>query len=120
MQFVEMYKHFSQDMFIFKIGLKIGLHLVNDLVADCVPDADEEYILKSLVTGTKYSCSKKNLLPCMEGHNKCYNISEICSYKLNLMNYLLSCGGGQHLEENCNKFECIMMYKCSGYYCIPW
>ena len=48
-----------------------------------------------------------------------YEISEICSYKLNEHGYLLPCNKGEHLQ-NCKMFECNMMFKCPNFYCIPW
>ena len=53
------------------------------------------------------------------GHPKCYEISEICNYKLDSMNHLHPCRNGEHLQ-NCRMFECNMMYKCPRYHCIPW
>ena len=32
---------------------------------------------------------------------------------------LSPCRTGEHLQ-NCKYFECNMMYKCPGYYCLPW
>ena len=35
------------------------------------------------------------------------------------MNHLIPCRTGEHLE-NCNEFECSMLFKCPSYHCIPW
>ena len=48
-----------------------------------------------------------------------YEISEICSYKLNEQGYLHPCKKGEHLQ-NCKFFECEVMFKCPDFYCIPW
>ena len=56
---------------------------------------------------------------CMEGHKKCFNFTDICLYKLNEENHIISCRNGGHLE-NCGKFECNMMFKCPDSYCITW
>ena len=31
----------------------------------------------------------------------------------------MPCRNGGHLE-NCEKFECNVMFKCPNYYCVPW
>ena len=48
-----------------------------------------------------------------------YEISEICSYRLNEQGHLLPCNKGEHLQD-CQQFECNMMFKCPDFYCIPW
>ena len=48
-----------------------------------------------------------------------YEISEICSYKLNGQGYLRPCSKGEHLQ-NCKMFKCNIMFKCPDFYCIPW
>ena len=58
-------------------------------------------------------------MPCMDVDMTCFNITEICLYKLSVRNELIPCNNGGHLE-NCLKFQCNMLFKCSGYYCIPW
>ena len=117
----EFFHQFNLDNEIFACqnGQEKSLEQVNDLVPDCGPMANDEYLLKTLATGTKYLCSKRYQLPCIEGHTKCCNISEICSYKLNSSFILILCRTGQHLE-NCKEFRCNMMFKCPEYYCIPW
>ena len=54
-----------------------------------------------------------------DGHIRCYNVSQICSYRLSEESHLLPCRTGQHLE-NCQKMECNAKYKCPDYYCIPF
>ena len=100
-------------------GLVIDSDLVNDLHADCISGQDEP-ILKALLTDHVFrSCTNPYELPCIEGHSKCYNISTICSYRLNRYGHLLPCRNGAHLE-NCKDFECNMKFKCPNYYCIPY
>ena len=48
-----------------------------------------------------------------------YDISDICSYKLNEEAQLIPCNKGEHLQ-NCQFFECNMVFKCPDFYCIPW
>ena len=50
-------------------------------------------------------CANSNQIPCLNGHPKCYNISEICSYKLNKNCHLIPCRNGAHLD-NCKGFNC--------------
>ena len=119
--FTEAYNNFDQssNLYTCKSGKQISVHLLNDLVSDCGSHAEDEFLLKYMVTGTKFACPIKGQLPCVEGHGKCYDVSQICTYKLNLFNHLLPCRTGQHLE-NCKTFECNAMYKCPDYYCIQW
>ena len=95
--------------------------LLNDLVADCGPDAEDEPILKSLLTlNTYYPCIKPDMIPCREGHSKCYVFTDICAYKLSrVYKYIIPCRNGKHLQ-NCTMFECNMMFKCIKSYCILW
>ena len=62
----------------------------------------------------KLSCGSNNF-----SDHTFYEISEICSYKLNSQGHLIPCNKGGHLQ-NCEKFECNMMFKCPDFYCIPW
>ena len=108
--------------FVCDNGIPINSAFVNDLVPDCGPNAEDEFHLQALFntsfTGT-FSCSSKSEIPCIQGHSKCFNISQICVYSVNKYGHLIPCRTGGHLE-NCKTFECNMMYKCPGYYCIPW
>ena len=111
-------EHFTHKQFGCNKNVNISLLLVNDLVSDCGPETNDEHILKSIATGNRSYCINKNQIPCRKGHTKCFDISEICSYQLNHLKHLIPCRTGEHLE-NCMKFECNMMFKCPGYYCIP-
>ena len=53
------------------------------------------------------------------GHPKCFDIIDICVYRLDNNNNLIPCGTGDHLED-CETFECNMKFKCCRYYCIPY
>ena len=48
-----------------------------------------------------------------------YNISDICSYRLNEQAQVVPCNKGEHLQD-CQQFECNMMFKCPDFSCIPW
>ncbi len=93
--------------------------LENDLVSDCGLEAEDESMVHSIVMGRSYSCPQNTQIPCREGFPVCYNISDICSYQYNVFGKLIHCRTGEHLQ-NCEEFECNMMYKCPKYYCIPW
>ena len=96
-------------------GFNINKLLVNDLVIDCEDETDEDL----LPLGSTPTCMQIGQISCRNGHRKCLNISEICTYKLNDYNHLIACRTGEHLQ-NCTHFECNLMFKCLGYYCIPW
>ena len=57
-------------------------------------------------------------IPCIVS-TTCFNLNDICLYKLNTENQIIPCKTGDQLQ-NCVKFECNTFYKCPGYYCIPW
>ena len=117
----EDFKHLNQTTELFKCssGKTIGAYLINDLIADCGPTAEDEFIIRYNTKIKEFACPKKGQLPCIDGHIRCYNVSQICYYKLSENNNLLPCRTGNHLE-NCKDFECNAKYKCPEYYCIPW
>ena len=102
-----------------KQGSVVEKDLVNDLYPDCFQGDDEPILLQLYLHHNKKGCADANQIQCLEGHPKCYNISEICSYRLNRYGYLLPCRNGAHLE-NCKDFECNAKFKCPNYYCIPY
>ncbi len=118
-------QHFFKDpakneTFLCSHERTIKLLMVNDLVVDCGPDADDEHDLVAMLKyGKKYFCTRPEQLPCKHGHSFCYNISDICSFRLNEFDHLAPCRTGNHLE-NCTEFECNLMFKCPKYYCVPW
>ena len=100
-------------------GLRIHFSMVNDLVSDCGPDAEDEEFLKNVKQNQLYTCFNKNQISCRIGHPRCFNISDICTYRLDEMNHLIPCRTGEHLQ-NCSDFECNMLFKCQNSHCIPW
>ncbi len=101
-------------------GTKIDLNLKDDLVADCGPEAQDELILLSLLNHkSHFRCKRPYQIPCKSGHPKCYNITDICTFSLDLSNHLHPCRTGGHLEL-CDAFQCNMMFKCYKSYCVPW
>ena len=106
------------DTEIYKHGERYSL--INDLVADFGHEPlDEMELVSLLLFNNKKSCYHPSELPCIEGHSKCYNITDICTYQLNLNGHLFPCRNGNHLQ-NCKKFECNLMFKCTSSFCIPW
>ncbi len=98
-------------------GVLLSSSLVNDLVADCGASAEDEMFGRQ--TSGRDFCAAKGQLSCRFGYSKCYNISEICSFRLNTFGLLHPCRTGDHIQ-NCKAFECNVMFKCPNYYCIPW
>ena len=110
----------SSGFFSCDDGTLISNVLVNDLVADCGPKGEDEEVLNTIYANDiSNQCHMKYQIPCGKGHVRCYNVSEICTFKLNEMNVLHPCRTGEHLQ-NCVQFECNMMFKCPHYYCVPW
>ncbi len=96
---------------------KINKVFLNDLVLDCTSDEPHFF---TLLTGRKiYSCLEDHMLPCLEGHSKCYELKEICVYQLSKNKNLMPCRNGGHLES-CKNFQCNIMFKCKSSYCIKW
>ena len=110
---------FSVKTYNCTYGLVINLSLVNDLVPDCGPDAEDEELLKQVKQNKQYTCFDKNQIPCRIGHPRCFNISDICTYRLDENNHLIPCRTGEHLQT-CIGFECNMLFKCPSSHCIPW
>ena len=94
-------------------------NLFNDLYGDCFLAEDEPILTSLLIDHVITSCVDSNQIPCIQGHPKCYSISDICSYKLNTCGHLLPCRNGAHLES-CKDFDCNAKFKCPNYYCIPF
>ena len=101
-------------------GKVIDGSLFNDLIPDCGQYAEDEPLLKSILLSKPLSSLCKPFeIPCIDGHQKCYNFSDICIFKLSDFGHLMPCRNGANLQ-NCTMFECNMMYKCQDSYCIYW
>ena len=110
----------NQNGFICNDNTTIDIFLKDDSVPDCTVNAEDEPLLKSLLTNnTLMKCQTPASIPCITGSSICYKISDICVYRLDNLNNLHPCRTGSHMEE-CEEFECNQHYKCPGYYCIPW
>ena len=111
---------YDSHQFACNDGRLISKMLVNDLVVDCGPELEDELLLKSILgKDNMYSCIETHLLPCREGHSRCFSMSEICLFKMDEFKVLIPCRTGEHLH-NCANFECNMKFKCPHYYSIPW
>ena len=101
-------------------GKQLHLQLLDDLILDCGYHGEDEPSLKYLLShGKQFSCKYKEQIPCLEGHSKCFNITDICMYRINKYGHLNPCRNGGHLE-NCKEFECNLSFKCKNSYCISW
>ncbi len=105
--------------FVCPDGLLIPSTQLNDLVADCTDGEDEMQYKRLLSTGHMHSCKFLNTLPCVAGHTKCYQFSDICTYRIYNFRHLIPCRTGGHIQE-CNNFECNHHFKCPAHYCVPW
>ncbi len=108
------------DKYICQHGAEIHAVFADDLISDCGPLSEDEPALTSLLkTGTFKPCKDPNQIPCWQGHSKCFDVFDICIFRLDQHNSLAPCRNGGHLE-NCTKFECNTFYKCPQSYCIQW
>ena len=113
-------KNLTKIIFLCSDKRIIDISLKNDLVIDCPNSAEDEEILMSLLQFEHINhCRKKYEIACTQGHTKCYNISDICTYRVNDFGRIEPCSNGAHLQ-NCENFECNIMFKCVKSYCIPW
>ena len=108
------------NTFVCANGSIINRAFVNDLVPDCsLEGEDENKLITILTTDINFDCDYKYQIPCQKRHSRCYNVSQICKFKLSKIRLLLPCRTDEHLQ-NCADFECNMMFKCPKHYCIPW
>ena len=106
--------HNSSVQYNLKTNEKKRLILNNKVVDPGLITAKHERI-----RSPKQQCKKHGLLSCRYRHTRCYSISEICSYKISKQGILFPCPAGDHIQS-CRDFQCNLMFKCPGYYCIPW
>ena len=111
-------KH-TLKLFTCNNGDLINILMVDDLVPDCTGAEDEGKLKNLLRTGKMYKCPKPDQIPCREGHSRCFNVDDICVYRLNKYKHIVPCRTGEHMEE-CKTFECNKKFKCPDYYCIPF
>ncbi len=113
----------TNDQRVCHSGQFIQLELVDDMIGDCVPYAEDEMLLIALSNSVKITakepCTKDTQIPCRTGTQICYDLFQICTYQLNQFDRLIPCSTGEHLQS-CKQFECNMLFKCQNFYCIPW
>ena len=80
-----------------KDGLSVIQTRVNDLVPDCGGAEDEELYVNLLKHRNYMLCDSSSQIPCVPGHPACYNISQICVYRLNVNNDFTPCRTGSHI-----------------------
>ena len=110
----------QQEFYTCSNGKILLGNLVDDLVPDC-PEAEDEEMYKQLLQAELLLhkiCSEVDQFPCVEGHKKCFKISEVCTYRLNKNMQLIPCRQGSHLA-NCNAFTCNGHFKCPHFHCVP-
>ena len=101
-------------------GKQIPLDFLDDLTLDCGFQGEDEPILNYLLSKRKqFNCTFPDQIPCLEGHSRCFNITDICMYRINEYRHLTPCRNGGHLES-CKEFECNLSFKCKHSYCISW
>ena len=81
-------------------------------------NGEKFYHINSKHNTQEPSCEPKKI-SCLESYSSCFEITDICIYKLNKYNQLTPCSNGGHLQS-CAQFECNLMFKCPNSYCIPW
>ncbi len=58
-------------------------------------------------------------LKCRGEDEDCFQMKDICIFKVNRNNILIPCKNGDHIQD-CTEFECNENFKCPKYYCVPW
>ena len=98
----------------------ISVHLVNDLVPDCILGGDEMYV-NSLNNSCRNTCKDCGTIPCSTSSHQCYKAAEKCQYLLDAETKVLSiCRNGRHLN-NCSSTECPKnKFKCPHSYCLMY
>ena len=91
--------------------------ICRDIGRHCAVD---ELPLKHTLKNAKVTpCNTQHLFKCGNNDMGCFNILDVCLYRLDILWNLFPCWSGSHIMQ-CKYFECSQYYKCPGYYCIPW
>ncbi len=108
------------ENFFCSTGKTIDCDKVDDLVIDCSAEGEDEKLFLLASNQILFShCREPHQIPCWEGHPRCFNLSDICSFVLSKEGHLWPCRRGEHLQL-CKHFQCNVMHKCPDFYCIPW
>ncbi len=68
-------------------------------------------------SSSKVFCNSQGLLACNH-ESACFQVYDICIYRLDKVGFLYPCQFGSHIES-CSNFLCNKMFKCPQAYCIP-
>ena len=98
-------------------GNVIDHKIQNNLLPDCDVEVNDNNVMSFSIQES--NCTGKGQILCRKGQLTCFNISDVCIYRLDNHGSLIPCRTGEHIQ-NCNHFECNMKVKCPGFYCIPW
>ena len=104
--------------FICLSGKCIDVHLVNDLLPDCLDADDESHSLSIKYEGLNFRCRNVEAIPCFPGHSKCFEINKLCLYDHDSFGHISYCRDGAHLK-NCRHIQCTNTFKCPLSHCIP-
>ena len=96
----------------------VTLVIKNELITDCSQNRD--YVKHIFKYSSNNICQENGQLPCKGEHKACYNITEICIYRLNTRQLAYSLYRTGENVANCSLIQCNMKFKCPGFYCIPW
>ena len=114
------HSHISSEKINCGGGTTMDIYLKDNLKSDCIPEGRDNQTLKELLDKKiPQTCIQTYQIPCMEGHPKCYNLTDIYIYKLNFYQHIFPCRNGGHLQK-CTSFQYNLMYKCIVSCCIPW
>ncbi len=69
--------------------------------------------------GSLSTCTVLGRLHCNENTPNCFQVFDICFYRLGQNYDVQPCNQGEHLV-NCKLFPCNAKFKCPQLYCIPW
>ncbi len=95
------------------------MHLAEMLVQEEISPMNAKFQKQEQTTCGAASCQANDQVFCSNSDNLSYNISQICTFQMDNYGHVFPCQRGEHLQS-CRKFECNAMFKCPGFYCIPW
>ena len=104
--------------FVCRSGLNFDRNSTK-IIPDCGVDNTDAQLLKYIgrIKNNSDQCRPFHIL-CSEENYVCFEIKDVCIYKINRYSQLVPWQNGAHLA-NCEHFTCNMMFKCPSSYCIP-
>lgn len=85
----------------------------------CSKDQEGKTFLRQAMEDRNYICAEPYKLQCQIGCPQCFNIIEVCLYKLGQHTEMIPCKNGGHLQK-CTTFQCNALFKCKQSYCVSW